>query len=235
MPRRKTSRYKKRAMGPRKVDLKPRSGRVLWCETKRAGMRFAKYGIFLVVLGVGGFFGKQALEKVFLENPEFNLKLVDLRQWDGEEEPELMNLARVVEVTGLDPKASIFAFKLSELEEKLAALPEVKRVRATRRLPNVVRISIEERVPVAWLDSPRHRVRGRDFYRGVLVDAEGFCFRASPAMGEAVEDLPVISAGEREAGRIRSGEVLQEREMLRALELVKTSKRYLEGSGWSLP
>ena len=175
------------------------------------------------------------MQRMFLDSEEFALKRVELWQWEGDKTPRLVNHTRLVEVTGLDPRASIFSFQLGKLEEELSSLPEVKRVRATRRLPDVLRIRVEERSPVAWIEAPRQRIKGRSYRYGMLVDAEGYCFHPTQAMFETVNDLPVITTGERGEGKFVSGQKAEGREFLRALELVKLSKRYLAEAGWSLP
>lgn len=207
----------------------------MWCRTKAGTLRATKWIVLLVLLGVGVVLGKSALQRVFLDSEEFALKYVELWQWEGEETPRLMNLKRLSEVTGLDPRASIFSFQLGTLEERLEALPEVKRVRATRRLPDVLRIRVEEREPIAWIEAPRQRIRGRSYQYGMLVDGEGYCFPPTKAMFETVNELPVITTGERGEGKFVSGQKAEGREFLRALELVKLSKRYLAEAGWSLP
>ncbi len=235
MPRKRTSRVKKQAVGPRQVNLRVKSGRVMWCRTKKTGWRIAKWALVLFVLVVAGVAGKAALQQVFLDNEEFALRKVELWQWDNEEMPQLVDHARLAEVTGLDPTASIFAFDLGTLQNELEALPEVNQVRATRRLPNVLRIRVEERVPIAWVDAPKQRLVGRDYHRGLLVDGDGYCFRPSATMFKVVNDLPVITTNGRSEGPYKSGQKVEGREFLRALELIKLSTRYLAEAGWSLP
>lgn len=236
MSRKRTSRVrKKQVSGTRGVNLRATNGRVVWCRAKAGTLRATKWIVFLLILGVGVVVGKSALQRVFLDSEEFALERVELWQWQGEKTPRLVNHKRLTEVTGLDPSASIFAFQLGELEEQLAVLPEVKRVRATRRLPNVLRIRVEEREPIAWVESPRNRLVGRSYKFGMLIDAEGYCFKPTRSMFEAVNDLPVITTGESSKGKFVSGSKAEGREFLRALELVKLSKRYLAEAGWSLP
>lgn len=239
MARRKTSRVtrsQRRSKDSRQVNLRPKTSRVFWSQTRRTSLRALKWLAILVVLGVGGFFGQREFWRVLLENEEFHLREVQIQLWESQEPPRLVDLQRIVDVTGLNPTASIFAFQLGEMEERLAELPEVKRVRATRRFPSVVRFKFEEREPVAWLESLEQGILGKHYQRGLLVDGEGFCFAPARAMHEVVRDLPVIAtAGRSGEEKYRSGAELEGREVLRALELVKLSKRYFEDTGWSLP
>lgn len=235
MSRKQTSRVRKQATGPRGVNLRAKSGKVMWCQTKKSSRRFVRVGIFLLVL-LGALWGGQAVvQQVFLDSEEFALVRVDLWQWELDEVPSLVDHSRLHKTTGLVPGVSIFAFHLGEIEDQLEALPEVKRAHATRRFPNVLRIRVEERVPLAWVDSPRQRIVAKDLKRGMLVDAGGFCFAPSSAMKEAVAGLPVITTGERGEFDLISGQKAEGREFYRALELVKMSQRYLSDAGWSLP
>ena len=215
--------------------MRASSGRDVWCRTKAGALRASKWIVLLLVLAVALFFGRSALQGVFLESEEFGLERIELWTWEEEKMPLLINHQRLAEVTGLDPRASIFAFQLGDIEQQLAGLPEVKRVRATRRLPNVLRIRVEERVPVAWIESPQQGIRGRSYEYGMLVDMEGHCFAPTRMMFETVNDLPVITTGEFGGGKFVSGEKAEGREFLRALELAKLSQRYLAEAGWSLP
>ncbi|MBK1832812.1 cell division protein FtsQ/DivIB [Roseibacillus ishigakijimensis] len=235
MARKRTSKVRRMESGPRGVNLRPTTGRVLWCRAKAGTSRVVKWVLVFAILAIAVAAGRSALQQVFLESEDFTLERVELRQWDHEDAPRLIDTNRLAAITGLDPTASIFAFQLNELEEKLTALPEIKRVRATRRMPNVLRIRIEERVPVAWVESPRDRIVGRSVQQGLLVDEEGVAFRPSRSMLSLVSELPVITTGEREGTIFREGEKVSGREFLRALELLKLAKRYLEPAGWSLP
>ena len=141
MSRKRTSRVKKSyRSGTRGVNLRASSGRVVWCRTKAGALRASKWVVLLLVLAVALFFGRSALQGVFLESEEFGLERIELWTWEEDKMPLLINHQRLAEVTGLDPRASIFAFQLGDIEQQLAGLPEVKRVRTTRRLPNVLRI-----------------------------------------------------------------------------------------------
>ena len=234
--RKKTSRFKKQASGPREVNLRATSGRVVWCRTKAGTWRAVRWIVGIAVLAVGVALGKTAMQQIFHDSEEFALEEIERLQWgDDEKAPVLLSPSRLAEITGIQPKASIFSFQLNDLESKLEALPEVKQVRATRRLPDVLRIRVEERVPIAWIEALNQRIRGRSYEYGLLVDQDGYCFEPTRAMFETVNDLPVITTGDEGRAKFVSGEKAEGREFLRALELVKLSKRYLADAGWSLP
>lgn len=235
MSRQRTSRIKRHHAGPRQVNLRVNTGRAMWCRTKKNSIRLCKFAVFLA-LGVAALAGgKLAVQKMFLDTNEFALTHVELWQWDQDEAPKLIDRKRIQRITGLQPAASIFEYQLGRIESQIEELPEIVEVRATRRLPGVLRIRVREREPVAWVDSPRQHLIGRDYQRGLLVDAAGYCFAPNLAMKATVEHLPIITTADRGEDEFASGRVAEGREFLRALNLVELSKRYLSDTGWSLP
>jgi len=236
MARKRTSKVKKHASGLKEVNLRVRSGRIMWCQTKKGGRRLFRSLVVLAILGMAVWGGSFVVQQVFLDSDEFALTKIELWQWDSEEAPKLTHPSRLEEVTGLVYGANSFSFSLGKLEEQITALPEIKRANVTRRFgPSRIRVRLEEREPIAWIDSPRQRIVARDFKRGMLVDGDGFCFLPMESMRESIVGLPVITTGERGEDDIVSGKVVEGREFLRALELVKLSQRYLSEAGWSLP
>lgn len=235
MSRKRTSRVKRHSTGPRQVNLHVNTSRAMWCRTKKNSVRLCKFAVFLA-LGIAALVGgKVAVQRMFLDTNEFALRQVELWQWEQDEAPKLIDHGRVQRITGLKPDASIFEYQLGSIEAQIAALPEIEEVRATRRLPGVLRIRVRERVPVAWVDSPRQQLIGRDFQRGLLVDSTGYCFAPNRAMTAVVENLPVITTADRGEDHFAPGQIAVGREFQRALNLVLLSKSYLADSGWSLP
>jgi hypothetical protein len=235
MPRKRTSRIKKQVAGPRQVNLRVNTRQAIWCRTKKNSLRLCKVA-FCLAVGIAALAGgKIAMQRMFLDTNEFALNQVELWQWESDVAPRLINHQRLQRVTGLKPGASIFEFQLNEIEETIAELPEIKEVRATRRLPGVLRIRVREREPVAWVDSPRQGLIGRDYQRGLLVDGEGFCFAPARAMAAVTDHLPVITTAMRGQDNFQPGEKAKGREFLRALNLVQISDRHLAEAGWSLP
>jgi len=237
MAKKRTSKIKKQASGLREVNLRARSGRVFWCQTKKSGRRLMRLAAILVLSGMALWAGTSVVQQVFMDSDEFALAELHLWSWDSNEEaPKLINQSRLQEVTGLTPGVNIFAFPLGKLEQQIESLPEIKQAHVTRRFhPSRLCVRVDELKPVAWIDSPRQRIVARDYERGMLVDEDGLCFLPSESMRKSISGLPVITTGERGEDELMSGKKVQGREFLRALELVKLSQRYLVEAGLSLP
>ncbi len=233
--KRKTSRVPKRESKPGEINLRPTSRRIVWSRTQAHSGRFVRWGLFLLIVGTAIFLGGRALQNLFRESEEFALEEIELWKWESEEAPFLVDRKRLEEQAELVEGTSIFAFQLEELEAKIEALPEVSRVRVTRRLPNVIRVRVDELEPVAWVEAPQHRLRSGDYVRGLLVDGEGQCFAPSVCMAEKVQDLPVLYLGDHRLENLHAGGKVHNREFLRALRLVEVAKGSFYKAGWTLP
>lgn len=89
--------------------------------------------------------------------------------------------SEIIQALGLDSRQLIFSFSLARARKRIKSLPYVKQVRLYRRLPDQLRIVIEERQPIALLYLEK-------LY---MVDEEGVVIGRVP-QGESL-DFPVIS------------------------------------------
>ncbi len=101
----------------------------------------------------------------------------------------------------------LFTLDLYAIERRIAKNPYVKSVAVHRDVPNRIRISIEERVPVAAI------VLDRLYY----VDAEGCVL--PPARSRFIFDLPVLT-GDLPAGEFVTGVRTKNRNALDALAIL---------------
>jgi len=227
MGRRRTSRF--RAARPQQqVEIRVTSPRIVGfglLRLIRAGVKLALVAGLLAGAGWGAMEGLQAF---FMENEEFRLREIEL-ETDGR-----ITETHVAELAGLDPRASVFAFNLAEIRERIEARPGVVRAGVSRRLPGTLRIRVEERVPVAWIECRPLGAAGRDPENGLLLDAEGVCFRCDPWWAEKARELPVIMLNEGHDGELGGGRPLRCREGRRALHLVLLSEELLAEEEWGL-
>ena len=212
----------------RMLHLKVSSPRIVFFDCLKFIARFCKLGVALVIMvgvGIGLGFGWQ---KLFVENEEFIINDVPLTLKDGGE-PRFLTHSRLEEKTTLDLDQTIFAIDTDELRAAIEALPEVKSARVSRRLPDQLKVTIEEREPVAWLACRSLGIPERDREKGFLVDRDGVPFRCdSDKLWEFGEQLPVVLVPQAEDGEIEEGRTLEHNGLRHALKLVMLTSEMLD-------
>lgn len=215
----------------RKIMIQVKSPRIFYLNFLRASVGILK--VLCVVTLIGGIFlgGRMAFHHLFVDNAEFVLREVPLLKMGTKDMPRFMNHKRVVNATGINLSASIFAVDISKMEKTLRELPEISAARVTRRLPGTLKIEVEERIPVAWVECQALNLEGRNFRTGLLVDENGFVFPcATSTLWNFAEKLPVIALAKiPKVGKIESGQTMDDRSFNYALNLVKNSRGVLKG------
>ncbi|NNC87918.1 MAG: FtsQ-type POTRA domain-containing protein [Akkermansiaceae bacterium] len=228
MSRRKTSRVRN-GRNARSVELRVRTPRIVGFEMLRVAKRCARLGVVAVVVGLTMWGAKLGLRHLFIENAEFRLDYIDLQTDGGITEHDLATL------TGIDPTASVFAINLESARKALESRPAIVKAKVSRRLPGTLRVRVEERTPVAWLECRSLGMIGRNPECGVLLDAAGTCFPCEEWLEEMATRLPVIVVQQAGEEDFVIGRKIQHRGARRGLHLVNLAARELEGESWSLP
>lgn len=111
----------------------------------------------------------------------------------------------IIAQSGIEKGRSLLLLQSERVEKKLASLPEIFSAEVTKRYPSTVRITVEEREPVAYL------LNQNCFW---LVDAEGVLFAKE---SHPAENLPVITGAEPE--EISAGGLLGQAKKNEALRI----------------
>ncbi|HCI92106.1 MAG TPA: hypothetical protein DHV60_06095 [Verrucomicrobiales bacterium] len=216
-PRRKTTRSP-RVVGKggdlQKLHIRVTSPRIVMIEVVRGLYRSAKIIMMLVLIGMIAWGGYLGIRHIFIDNEEYRLQEIKL-ETNGH-----INHARIVEVTGIDLDASIFAIDTDHIRKCLLSLPEVTRCDVERRLPGTLKITVDERLPVAWLQSAHYGFLGK-VEGGVLADEDGVTFPCEGSLWETSRDLPVVMVNVAAMGTFHHGKKLKHPEVIRALHLIK--------------
>lgn len=217
-PRRKTTRSPRvvRKGGDlQKLHIKVTSPRIVMFEIMRGLGKSGKIILFLALIGLIAWGGYLGIRHIFIDNEEYRLQEIKL-ETNGH-----INHARVVEVTGIDLEASIFAIDTDQVRQKMRDLPEVTQCKVERRLPGTLQISLTERVPIAWLQSAQFGFVGKA-KGGVLVDKDGVTFPCEGALWETSLNLPVVMVKDAEKDAFHHGRKMKHPEVMRALHLIET-------------
>jgi len=166
--------------------------------------------VFWVGLAVGTGFGFHAIiNKFFLQNPEYNLRVVDT-DLDG-----LMSRDEAVRLAGLQLGTNIFRVDLGAAEHAFQQIDQIDTITIQRDWPDHVTIRLTRRIPIAWLARSGSADLSAD--RSLLLDADGRTmkpYRIEPEYWR----LPVIYAVD--PGLIQKGDILAVADLKAALDLL---------------
>jgi cell division protein FtsQ len=168
------------------------------------------FGVTLWVgIAVGAVYGfREITNRFFLQNPEYNLRVVDAQLDD------LMSKDEALRLSGLTLGTNIFRLDLGAAEQAFRKIDQIKTVTIERDWPDTIRIKLTKRVPVAWLAKA-----GDNFSadRALLLDTDGGTmkpYRVEPEYWR----MPVIFATD--PALIQQGDVLAVADLKSALDLL---------------
>jgi cell division septal protein FtsQ len=124
-------------------------------------------GLMLWVgLAACAWFGFQAVvNKFFLQNPAYSLRVVDA------ELDDLMSKDEALRLAGIQLGTNIFRLDLAHAESELRKIDQIETVSFQRDWPDTLTIKLTKREPVAWL--ARAGDGETSAGRGLLLDAAG--------------------------------------------------------------
>ena len=163
----------------------------------RTGLIVTAVVIALAALGVGAALGYDKLREIYLEQ----CVITDMASQVEISAGRMVHPSTIAEELGLRVGANLALIDFSaKREELLAKVPNLREVRISRRLPDKVIISTDERVPVA-----RMGLKGKGSVTGRVVDTEGMVFvwqrgtQTLPTIRET--QSPGTQKGQRISGR----------------------------------
>lgn len=225
MFKRRTSKVRQR---PQVLVLKAHvmSPRIAWYTFLRTGGRMLKWGLGLgavTALVWGGWTGGR---QWLVEKEEFRLQAIELTPNSAMDEKRFVRLA------GIDLNGSLFECDVTEIEDRLRALPEIASADVKRKFPGTLVVGVVAREPQVWVASASQGVLPRDIDKGLLVDRSGIAYPCPPGQRDVAAALPVIMLGEGGAP-LRAGEAVDHPEFQRALRLHERICRAApDAAGW---
>ncbi|MFT5883446.1 MAG: hypothetical protein ACI9FG_001961 [Crocinitomicaceae bacterium] len=216
-----------RQQSDRMLHLQVSSPRIVFFQSRKAVWGAFKIALILAALGAAGIYGTRYVQNHFLTSPEFTLRHLEL------ETNGFLNESEVAKIAEIDPSGTIFSFKIDQAEARLIARPEVVAAAIERRLPDTVKITLTERVPVAWIACPKLGMAGRNPLSGILMDADGVIFTCQGSLWDVARNLPVIDISTAEAHEFPIGEKMTNKDAARALSLISLIDGVVKGE-WTV-
>ena len=186
------------------------------------GLRFLRMAGVVVSLVSLTAFGHWVYKRAFFDNPDFQLKRVELGIPDGFRGTKILELAEV------EQGMKMMAIDLEAMRDRLAAIPLVSRVEVTREFPDKLIIIIEEARPMAWLSCPAQGIEPFNAEKGWLIEEQGALVKCEMVTSR-LATLPVIRVEDVYVSQ--SGEMMDSTVVRAALELMEASRVSLKGQG----
>jgi cell division septal protein FtsQ len=198
------------------LDVKVRSRTMTQHRNRRVLVLISKFALAAIVC-VGVYIGVlQGSKKLFFENPDYQLKQIDV-QTDGSLQRE-----QILKTADLHEGENIFRVNLAQVHDRLQQLPQVDEVQVMRELPGEIDIKISERKPIAWITSEKEISDPFASDAAFLVDARGVLMKEKKLLPEYL-GLPLISGCASES--LDAGKVVASSEAKAALDLLRLSTR----------
>jgi cell division septal protein FtsQ len=198
------------------LDVKVRSRRVAQHRARKALAVFSRV-ILLAALCAAIYAGtREAARRLFFENPDYQLKTIEL-QTDGTLQRE-----QILNAANLREGENIFRVNLARVHDLIQQLPQTDEVQVVRKLPSEIDIRVVERKPVAWITSEKEISDPFASDSAFLVDARGVLMKEKKLLPEYL-GLPLILGCSSES--LEVGKVVESSEAKTALELLRLSAR----------
>ncbi|WP_395743378.1 cell division protein FtsQ/DivIB [Prosthecobacter sp.] len=163
----KRSPSKRKGVGTHVIDYEPESPVIRKheaVERRRRGFRTAMWLITaMLVIGVGWVTWHEALEK----NSQFLLKTVEVNT------AGTLTRQQIVAATGLTEATNLLTMNLRDVRARIERLPQVKSAVIQRDYHGKLTLDVVQRLPVAWIECPKHKLMSPLSGKGCLIDAEG--------------------------------------------------------------
>jgi cell division septal protein FtsQ len=198
------------------LDVKVRSRRATQNRIRNALAVFSRVALVAVLCGTVYVGAREAARRLFFENPDYQLKTIEL-QTDGTLQRE-----QVLNAADLHEGENIFSVNLARVRDRIQELPQIDDVEVMRQMPGEIDIRIVERKPVAWLTSDKEISDPFVSDAAFLVDARGVLMKQKKLLPEYL-GLPLILGCSSES--LEAGKVVESSEAKAALELLRLSTR----------
>ncbi len=164
--------------------------RIAWCNTIRYTKLLGKATVGMMACLALAYGIREAMQRTFLENPDFRLQEIRLNENNVVDEETL------VDSLSIDLSKSIFQFKVSELSEKLNQNPALVSATVTRELPGTLIFEVAARKPIAWLAVDTQNAHRTRRVGSSLIDQNGYVYPCPSGQLALATQLPVLIVDE---------------------------------------
>jgi len=223
MARRKTTSYRP-SQRTRVLMTRVTSPTIIWFAIQKCLFRLFFWGLVCAGIGAAGYGVWRYLQQSYLDNPEYQLRIVKLNL------NSVMNEADVVRIGGIPLNSSIFGVDVAGVEQRLKEQPAIISASARRELPATIVVEIQERIPYAWIECPAQKMTARSLEGGYLIDKNMHLYPCPPMQFDSALVLPVIEVAAEEGELLQPGKIIETKAMKRAVHLLDIAENASQSS-----
>jgi len=202
------------------LEVRVSSPRLAWIGFLGILFRTVKLGSLAAVLAALGWAGHQGYKRAVLENPDFQLRVIDLNP------NPVLDESALVSLTGLDLTCNITQVDTTTMRETLIAHPAITAARIERHLPDTLVIRITTREPRAWIALRDDSAAFERKPGALLIDGDRVPYPCPDLQFEHAARLPVIVLkGDPEQSTLTTGGPLVHDSLGPCLRLLDTMTR----------
>jgi hypothetical protein len=196
------------------LEVRVSSPRLVWLGLCGILARFIKLGFAAAVVAAIGWALHQGYKRVVLDNPDFQLRVIDLN-----DNPVIDELA-LVELTNLDLTSNITRINSAAMKQVLLDQPAITSAIIERHLPDTLVVRVTTREPLAWLAVREAGAIPDRAIGGLLVDADFVPYPCPELQFENALPLPIIVLKEDPDHPVKPGKPLRHDSLRQCIALL---------------
>lgn len=202
------------------LEVRVMSPRIAWLGFLGFLGALMKIACVLAVLAGISWGVWQGVRHAFYQNPDFNLKVIDLNS------NPVIDEFGVAEAMGIDLAAcpNLFEIDVRHAGDKLRALPGILSARVERHLPSSLVVRITPRTAKAWISCPSQGITEVRRAGAMLVDELGVAYPCPELQADSATALPIIELPAVEDKLITAGEKISHSELQHCLFLLDSAR-----------
>jgi len=185
------------------LEVRVSSPRLLWLGFCGLIAGVFKLGLVSAIVVALGWSAYEGYKRVVLDNPDFQLRFIDLN------DNPVIDERGLVELTGLDLASNITRIDSAAIRQTLLDQPAITSVRIERHLPDTLVVRLGTREPRAWIALQETGAAPERAVGGLLVDADFVPYPCPDLQFEAAMSLPIIVLKEDPDHPVKPGKPLR--------------------------
>ncbi len=216
MPNRQTSKSRRQARS-QVLEVRVMSPRIAWLGFLKITGKLTKIACVLGLLAAICWGVWQSIQHAFYKNPDFRLQVLKLNPNNVMDEGGLANLI------GINPTPNLFEINVEDVTKQLESMPAILSARVERHLPGTLMVTINPRIPRAWIVCDTAGLTQTHQTGAMLVDIHGVAYPCPDLQLKHARTLPVIQIPHSEHHPVRAGHKVTQPELAHCFHLLKSA------------